>query len=174
MTDFLRRYRTSRGFGVHSPLAYELITGPLRDRRVAYYCFDSVVTPRARRLVRLAARLGADSVAALGHIDPDIAGAAAQFSHGGNSRLLVVGSGADGGEALRASSESLLTAVYDMSLWKELSEQREGSEAFTDGREGFIVAGATFPELSTKSGSDDTRDQRRRPHRRQLRRLSAP
>ena len=63
MTDFLRRYRTSRGFGVHSPLAYELITGPLRDRRVAYYCFDSVVTPRARRLVRLAARLGADSVA---------------------------------------------------------------------------------------------------------------
>ena len=61
MTDFLRRYRTSRGFGVHSPLAYELITGPLRDRRVAYYCFDSVVTPRARRLVRLAARLGADS-----------------------------------------------------------------------------------------------------------------
>ena len=145
MTDFLRRYRTSRGFGGHSPLAYELITGPLRDRRVAYYCFDSVVTPRARRLVRLAARLGADSVAALGHIDPDIAGAAAQFSHGGNSRLLVVGSGADGGEALRASSESLLTAVYDMSLWKELSEQREGTEAFTDGREGFIVRRRDLP-----------------------------
>lgn len=145
MTGILRRYRTSRGFGVHSPLAYELITGPLRDRRVAYYCFDSVVTSRARRLVRLAARLGADSVATLGHIDPDIAAAAAQFSHGGNARLLVVGRGADAGEAIRESSESLLTAVYDMNLWKELSEPCAGTEAFTDGREGFVVHRRDLP-----------------------------
>ena len=34
-----RRYRTSRGFGVHSPFAFEFITRTIRDRDAYYYAY---------------------------------------------------------------------------------------------------------------------------------------
>ncbi len=37
-----RRYRTSRGFGVHSPFAFEFITRVLRDRDAYYYAYPEI------------------------------------------------------------------------------------------------------------------------------------
>lgn len=37
-----RRYRTSRGFGVHSPFAFEFITRVLRDREAYYYAYPEI------------------------------------------------------------------------------------------------------------------------------------
>ena len=37
-----RRYRTSRGFGVHSPFAFEFITRTLRDRDAYYYAYPEI------------------------------------------------------------------------------------------------------------------------------------
>ncbi len=37
-----RRYRTSRGFGVHSPFAFDFITKVLRDREAYYYAYPEI------------------------------------------------------------------------------------------------------------------------------------
>jgi len=37
-----RRYRTSRGFGVHSPFAFEFITRVIRDREAYYYAYPEI------------------------------------------------------------------------------------------------------------------------------------
>lgn len=37
-----RRYRTSRGFGVHSPFAYDFITKVLRQREASYYSYAEI------------------------------------------------------------------------------------------------------------------------------------
>lgn len=36
------RYRTSRGFGVHSPFAFDFITKVLRDRKAFYYAYPEI------------------------------------------------------------------------------------------------------------------------------------
>lgn len=42
MLSWPRRYRTSRGFGVHSPFAFNFITKVLRDRSAYYYAFPEI------------------------------------------------------------------------------------------------------------------------------------
>lgn len=42
MLSWARRYRTSRGFGVHSPFAYSFITKVLCDREAYYYAFPEI------------------------------------------------------------------------------------------------------------------------------------
>ena len=37
-----RRYRTSSGFGVHSPFAFDFITKVLRDREAYYYAYPEI------------------------------------------------------------------------------------------------------------------------------------
>lgn len=37
-----RRYRTSRGFGVHSPFAFDFITKVLRERDASYYSYAEI------------------------------------------------------------------------------------------------------------------------------------
>ena len=62
----LKRYRTSRGFGVHSPLAFELITGVLCDSSPCYYATPSLPHAAARRWLRVLARFNPRQVAVSG------------------------------------------------------------------------------------------------------------
>lgn len=51
MFNFMR-WRRSKGFGVHSPLAYQLITRVLCEDEVAYYAYSEIdaLCPRNRRI----------------------------------------------------------------------------------------------------------------------------
>lgn len=55
---WLKRLRTSYGFGVHSPFAFSLITDTLRLRGpYAYYAYSTLPDPTARLVYRVASRL---------------------------------------------------------------------------------------------------------------------
>ena len=62
MFKHLAAWRRGRGFGVHSPLAYDLITNTLADKP-AYYGDSEIerifASPRKRRLGRIVLRLAA-------------------------------------------------------------------------------------------------------------------
>ena len=50
-----RRYRTSRGFGVHSPFAYDFITKVIGDRKSSYYAYpelDSMCGSNRRKMTK--------------------------------------------------------------------------------------------------------------------------
>lgn len=51
MFNRIKRWRTSRGFGVHSPFAFNLITGVLREYDAHYYAYAEIdsLCPSARR-----------------------------------------------------------------------------------------------------------------------------
>lgn len=63
MMEWLKKLRTSRGFGVHSPFAFSLITDTLRmPSHYAYYAYDGLPDPTQRLIYRVAARLGVGSI----------------------------------------------------------------------------------------------------------------
>lgn len=74
MIGWLTARRHGRGFGVHSPLAYELITGVLRDRP-AYYGDAEIarqgVSRRQQRLARIVLRLTARFCPSTAFADPE-------------------------------------------------------------------------------------------------------
>lgn len=49
MLKFLRRWRHSRGFGVHSPFAFRFIREVLREHRCAYYAYADIAGEVRRR-----------------------------------------------------------------------------------------------------------------------------
>ena len=56
--EWIKRLRTSYGFGVHSPFAFSLITDTLRLRGpYAYYAYHTLSDPTARLIYRVAVRL---------------------------------------------------------------------------------------------------------------------
>ncbi len=84
--DLVRRYkrwRHGRGFGIHSPFAYDFITRTLRER-LPYYAYDSLDAKaaaesirlrRLRLLFRIAVRFNPATVAIVGerHADAEVA-----------------------------------------------------------------------------------------------------
>ena len=56
MTTLLSRWHRSRGFGVHSPFAFSFILDVLRERRYAYYAYDSIDDPWLRLWFRVVCR----------------------------------------------------------------------------------------------------------------------
>lgn len=60
---WISRYRHGRGFGVHSPFAYRLITEVLRQK-LPYYDWDHVTGRHERMLYRLACRFRPASICA--------------------------------------------------------------------------------------------------------------
>lgn len=62
----LRRLLTSRGFGVHSPLAFELITQVLCTPVPCYYATPSLPTAAERRWLRVGVRFSPPAVWRLG------------------------------------------------------------------------------------------------------------
>ena len=49
--SWIKRWRTSRGYGVHSPFAYELITKVIRQTKAHYYAYAEIdsLCPKGRR-----------------------------------------------------------------------------------------------------------------------------
>ena len=66
----LRRLRTSRGFGVHSPLAFELITDVLCSRRNRYYASAGLPSEASRRWLRVLLRFAPSGVSVTGPLPP--------------------------------------------------------------------------------------------------------
>lgn len=65
--EWLKRLRTSKGFGVHSPFAFSLITDTLRPRPgYAYYAYSILSDPTDRLIYRLAARLDVAAISDFG------------------------------------------------------------------------------------------------------------
>lgn len=60
---WISRYRHGRGFGVHSPFAYRLITEVLRET-LPYYDWDRVTGRHERMLYRIACRFRPASICA--------------------------------------------------------------------------------------------------------------
>ena len=50
LASWPRRWRCSRGFGVHSPFAYSFIHDVLREHRYGYYAYDDMHDDDAMRL----------------------------------------------------------------------------------------------------------------------------
>lgn len=78
LADSYKRWRHGRGFGVHSPLAYDLVMNTLRERE-AYYAYNRLdnassggaISPRQLRLIfRLLVRFNPHKVAIIDD-DPD-------------------------------------------------------------------------------------------------------
>lgn len=56
--DIINRARHRRGFGVHSPLAFRLVTEVIAERSgYAFYCYRKIPTAAGRRMLRLIAAL---------------------------------------------------------------------------------------------------------------------
>lgn len=66
--NWLKRYRHTRGFGVHSPFAFRFITECIGEQW-PYYAYDTLRTPRQRFALRLGAYFQPDEIRAL---SPDV------------------------------------------------------------------------------------------------------
>lgn len=94
-----KRWRHGRGFGVHSPLAYDLVMNTLRERG-AYYAYERLdaaarrggdVSPRRLRLIfRLLVRFNPQKVAIIGEDKNGLLRLAVKSA---NSRCCLVESG---------------------------------------------------------------------------------
>ncbi len=71
--EWLKRLRTSRGFGVHSPFAYSLITDTLRmPDDYGYYACADLSDATARLVYRVAARLNVSEIRISGTSLPEV------------------------------------------------------------------------------------------------------
>ncbi len=109
LSERLRRLRTSRGFGVHSPFAFWLLTEVIRNR-YSYYGYEDIeaalerhpeegaLRSHCRLLLRLAGRMGVE-VAVLPDGTPEAVRAAVRGA-GKRIRLLSPRAGVRGGHRM--------------------------------------------------------------------------
>lgn len=144
MTGWLARYRTSRGFGVHSPLAFRFITESLRDDKSAYYCWDRITSRAMRRLIRVMSAVNPERLLLFGEPrDPQQRIVLdSPVIHGGRGLMIIVNDAAYLTAAISAlqTDETVSIAVYDMRVWDALMHEAGcHASGFTDGKEGFIL-----------------------------------
>ena len=96
------RWRHSRGFGIHSPFAYDLIVNTLRERRCRYYLYAAIeANHRAdsevlKLVLRLLSRLAPASVSAVGALDEVVTSIARKVDRGvaigqpGATEMLII------------------------------------------------------------------------------------
>lgn len=163
----LRRWR-SRGFGIHSPFAFDLVTRTLheRDRYYAYDTIDSMAVDGNRRrfmklIVRLAVRFDPSTVATA---DREVAALLAEVIP--SARILAPGSTADmaivsadgegselDGTSLVADRPAPVTLIantrrgYGRELW-QLLRRGDHTMTFTDGRIGLACSFSHIPAQS--------------------------
>ena len=61
MFDWIKRQRSSRGFGIHSPFAYNFVMNVLREK-YPYYAYDEIKDPEHRLIYRIALSLNPSEV----------------------------------------------------------------------------------------------------------------
>lgn len=156
------RMRRSRGFGIHSPFAYDLVQNTLRER-LPYYIYDVIdkMQPCHRRnlrlLVRLVCRLRPAACLVAGEIAPEAervitcADSRVAFTAAADADMLIVGRGADvePGEAAACLGRGGTVVLFDKSALPELAAMLPGNAmTFSNGR---IVIAAGRRDLPRQS-----------------------
>ena len=127
--SIIDRWRHTRGYGVHSPLAYRIVKECIRPDAAYGYYSDDIIDhelhdhPRARRqarlLVRLAAQLPSDSILAIG-TDPLLAEVAGLLPDTrAEHPTVVVDFGSSGAEMPAGPSLILKGRSYTIYIWRE-------------------------------------------------------
>ncbi len=123
------RWRDSKGYGVHFPLAYRIVKECIKPDSAYGYYSDDIIDhtlhdhPRARwqarLLVRLAAQLPSDRILALG-ADPLLAEVAALLPDtGAENPTVVVDFRKSGADVPAAPSLVLTGRSYTIYIWRE-------------------------------------------------------
>lgn len=149
MSGFARRLLTSRGYGVHSPLAFRFIRGALRrNGATTYYGLRALSAGLSRgerlrvaRLWRVACFVKASATVVFGNapevhvkaLTLPVAGVA------GERTMVLAAAGADVREVITAAVPPCCVAVTDMSLWPALEAALPGL-AFASRGEGYIIS----------------------------------
>lgn len=155
------RLRHSRGFGIHSPFAYDLLMNTLREPS-AYYIYDIINTmPTAwrgdlRLLVRLISRLRPESFRATGTIAPT-AGRVAVLTDSAivvdsaNPDMLVIGDSAviTPAEAVNCFERGGTVLVFDVqaspSVAQAIVDMHNYGMTFCNGRTLIAVGRRDLP-----------------------------
>lgn len=127
--SIIDRWRHTRGYGVHSPLAYRIVKECIRPDTAYGYYSDDIIDhelhdhPRARRqarlLVRLAAQLPSDSILAIG-ADPLLAEVSRQLPDiSAKHPTVVVDFVSSGAEMPSDPSLILKGRSYTIYIWRE-------------------------------------------------------
>lgn len=110
---WVSRYRHGRGFGVHSPFAYRLITEVLREK-LPYYDWDRIKGKQERLLYRLACRFRPETVSAPAPL-ADIVRLAESKTHPtspGNAAFVVMDSCDKPSDALAAVQRGAILIIF--------------------------------------------------------------
>lgn len=148
MSGLARRLLTSRGYGVHSPLAFRFIREALRrNGATTYYGLRALSAGlprgercRVERLWRVACFVKASTTAVFGNA-PEVHVKALTLpvaGIGGDRTMLLAAAGADVREVVAAAVSPCCVAVTDMTLWPALEAALPGL-AFASRSEGYII-----------------------------------
>ncbi len=143
----LKRFRTSRGFGVHSPLAFKFITGPLRDTKAVYYATSSLPDPASRRWMRVAVWTGCRTARRIGAPLPPLDNAleAAGVRLTVDASELTVAVGLTEPIPLPASGAVMLIDTDPEVLANMTGAHTSGLMTFSDAREHYILLRSDLP-----------------------------
>lgn len=142
-----KRFRTSRGFGVHSPLAFSFITGPMRDVDARYYATASLPGAAARRWLRVAVWAGSPRVWRLGGECPGLDSAlrAAGAAASGPGAPLIAAVRLEELIALPAAATVMLIDTDPAMLARLAGPLTSGALTFSHAREHYILMRPDLP-----------------------------
>lgn len=146
LSRYVRRWRRSRGFGVHSPFAYRFITMVLRGRMVYYSSAEIESMPDAgwhRLLFRFVCEFEPAEVCA-----PAFSPTERRAIALADSRVRLLADGGVG-ELTMCSPKGDVAIVRDITLapvrWRALRDGMTAGMTFTNGRTGIAVSRPDLP-----------------------------
>lgn len=141
MLGRLQQWRHKRGFGVHSPFAYDFITTTLRERRgYAYYAYPQISRAN-RRLYRVLVRLCPALVRSV-RSDADLMAAVGRLN-----------AAATAGDACPGDRHIVLLPPYTADkeeLWQQTLSRARSGMSFASGSLRVFVASPTLPRQDFK------------------------
>ena len=148
---WLAKQRHLRGYGVHSPFAYALITEAIREAAgYDYYDYSRLATPRERLLYRLAAYFQPRGIAVLGDCHGAAAALACPRGAGERPAGMVVAAGSYAGpEPLEAVARGAIVIVEGAGpLSAEVARSMdEMGHGMTFGNDADLLIAAPLPHL---------------------------